>query len=940
MVNKTTVTCPQCLHINPAGTKVCELCDWSLVDQQGEQTVMPGQSAHPDQTFATAGKPPNEVHHDPDQTIAPGQSTEQTPKPQSLGEQQTFLLAGDLAHFEVLEILGQGGMGAVYHAQDKTLQRDVALKLLRPMAFISQANAAALLDEARMASKLNHPNIVTIYDVARAKDSNYIVMEWVNGKPLSEKIEADGMPVELAMKYARQMAEGLASAHQNYIIHRDIKPQNIMLTEDDNIKILDFGIAGLMHQMNEINDEINASDTVIGTPSYMSPEQARGMNLDQRSDIFSLGVVLYEMITGQRPFQGPSAVRITKSICAGEFTPVEQLKPDLPPRVVALVNKMLATQRDERWQSSSELAAEIQSIHSELTYRKNWWQRQHWLTRAAMLLPFIIALGWTTKDILFPASTQELIEQQLAEATKVAILPFDNISGDPLLQIFGDGLAVNLSTDLTKVASEMGETWIVPATEISRMPEVTPKSVADKYGVELILTGSMQHMGSTRLMVLNLLDAQSGQQLKTTELSIDAEDLFGGHSLIREQAMELLGWPMSDSLNAKFNAQRPQLDGAYKHYVEGRGYLYRYDQEGNLDNAMKSFKYALELEKGYIAALVGLAEVYQQQFLKTQDSDWLNDMLEIINELQVVDSTNHSINFLSAKLETNRGNFDLAATLYEKSINSNPSHLASYVGLANAISQSGDINDATEAYENAYNLAPNNWRVISEFGIFYYQHGMYKQAYSKFNRMVKLSPNNHYAYRALAASQYGMGDLEGAIENTQKAIDILPTDEAYSNLGAMLFSIKKYEESVTAFTKAIEIKSTEYLNWGNLADAYKVINDKKTEESFKRAAELAKKSLSINPNNSFTKACLSYYLANLGEFGQALKLAEQIGSENNGIENYMVALSYDVMNLTDKALEHLLWAIDKNYPRAEIIDSPLLSNLNKNAEFKRSIKGS
>ncbi len=461
MANKTNLTCPQCLHHNTADALQCSLCDWPLTQHQGDETVLPNPDSSMeviDQTIAPDVCSTDQA--DSDLTIAP---TVLVGRKKSAVETHTFNLAGDLAQFEIQEIIGQGGMGAVYHAKDRVLQRDVAIKMLRPVAASSRINTEALLDEARMASKLNHPNIVTIYDVARAENSNYIVMEWVDGQPLDELIPDDGLPLEKALEYACQIADGLNAAHQKYMIHRDIKPQNIMLSSQGSIKILDFGIAGLVnHQPDENDDTTKVLLTTpgVGTPSYMSPEQAKGLNLDQRSDIFSFGIVLYQMLSGQRPFVGKNMEAVKQSICSGDYIPIQEHLPELSIQVVKLVDKMLNVQKDERWQSSAELAEELHDINSELTHSKNWWQRRHWVSKVVMLLPFVLALGWTAKEIMFPASTQQLIERQLAEATKIAILPFENISGDPLIQLFGDGLAVNLGSDLAAIAQEQGNTWI------------------------------------------------------------------------------------------------------------------------------------------------------------------------------------------------------------------------------------------------------------------------------------------------------------------------------------------------------------------------------------------------------------------------------------------------------------------------------------------------
>ena len=929
--------CPQCHHHNEAQATVCELCDWPLT-LGSEETQVPALNAHKldlDQTID-----PNAISDenvDPDLTIAP--AVLRAEKSQ-VKQQKTFKLAGDLSQFEVIKVLGQGGMGMVYHAKDKTLGRDVALKMLRPIAG-NNFNTEALLDEARVASKLNHPNIVTIYDVARSENSNYIVMEWVDGQSLDELIPDDGLPLEVALSYACQVAEGLSSAHQKYIIHRDIKPQNIMLSEQSTLKILDFGIAGLIEHLSE-SDESKSSDEVqsnqttpsAGTPSYMSPEQAQGLNLDQRSDIFSFGLVFYQMLTGQRAFVGENAMTVKQAICQGDYIPLQEHKPDIPQNVVLLADKMLATAKNERWQSSAELATALKDMHQELTHSKNWWQRQHWAMRLAMLLPFILGLGWTVKDILFPVTTQQLIERQLAEANKIAILPFDNISGDPLIQIFGDGLAVNLGTDLAAIAQEQGNTWIVPATEISRMKEVTPKTLADKYGVDLILTGSLQHMGSTRLMVLNLLNAQTGQQVKTSEIQIDATQLFQGHDRIRQEALSLLEWTVPNELASQFERERPQLDGAYREYVQGRGYLYRYDQGGNLDKALLVFNSALAIDPQYESALVGLAEAQLRKFIRTNEVDWLDQVTQTIIKLNVVNPQNNQIDYLSAEVAMKRGEYQKAAGLYQSSIDKNASQIKFHTGLAKALKKLGKNQEAEKIHLNINRQVPNNWRVISDLGIFYFQVGDYIKAKNQFEKLSIMSPNNDLGVRNMAAAFYALGDLNNAIKYTEKAIALKPSDQAYTNLGTMYFAQGKYKESIPPFQKAVELKQHSYINWGNLADAYKLTGNKLSIESYQTAVLKAENSLEINSNDSTAIAGISYYLANLGDNERALFYAQKIDESNNGYDNFFVATAYDHLMMLPSALKHIKIAIQKKYPSEEILNTPFLKNVRAGDNFK------
>ncbi len=941
MVNKSISNCPQCLHQNSIDVSKCSLCDWPLISQELDETRMP--EAHGvDPNMTTAPNTASSESIDPDLTQAPmannpatGQNS--TSPGLSIAEKQTFHLAGDLAHFEIHEILGQGGMGAVYHAKDRTLHRDVAIKMLRPMMASGQFNTEALLDEARMASKLNHPNIVTIYDVARSKDSSYIVMEWVDGQALDELIPPEGLELVKALEYACQIADGLTNAHQKYIIHRDIKPQNIMLSSQNTIKILDFGIAGYINNdyVDDVdNGTLESSETSVGTPNYMSPEQSQGLNLDQRSDIFSFGIVLYQMLCGKRPFIGKTRSALKQAICNDDYIPIEQHKPELPTNIVQLLEKMLASKKDERWQSSAELAQALHDIHNELTYKKNWWQRRGWISKAAIILPFVLALGWSSKEILFPASTQQLIERQLQEATKIAILPFDNISGDPLLQLFSDGLAVNLGSDLSAIASHQGNTWIVPSTEISRMKDQSPKKVADKYGVNLILTGSIQHMGSTRLLVLNLLNGSDGQQLKTVEVSINADNLFQGHAKVRKQALDLLDWSIPKELKTKFNAQRPQLDGAYKAYVQGRGYLYRYDQSGNLDKSLNAFQKAIEIDNSYENAFVGLAEAKLIKFFKTKNNTWLDTMASTISKLKVLNPENSQVKYLYAEIAMQKGDYQNAITLFQESIQINKNHIKSLIGLANVYNKNGNIVKAEQIYKNTIQHFPNNWRVISDFGVFYYQNGKYNEALIQFKHLSQMSPNNDIVVRNMAGIYYSMGDVENAIYYTKQAIKLKPSGKAYTNLGTMYFSIKKYKESILAFEKAVELNDTDYINWGNLADAYKLTKNIKSIICYNNAISRATNILKSNSKNNITIADLSYYLANINNQEKAVFFASQIGINNSGLANYIVATAYDHMGMTDKTLLHLGISLDKNYSLEDILTTPLLKHVRNDKRFK------
>ncbi|MFK8011299.1 MAG: protein kinase [Marinicellaceae bacterium] len=913
MGNNVNLICPQCSHINPSSSSNCQTCNWQLINEQIDQTKYVSFEKFEAEFTINA----------------------QQVKQNKSSEFEQVKLINHLNDFDIHQVLGKGGMGTVYQASDKTLQRDVAIKILSN-DILESKYSDILLDEARMASKLNHTNIVTIYDVARSENNNYIVMEWVKGKPLSELIPDRGLPFITALYYAQQIAYGLSFAHEKYIVHRDIKPQNIMINNQDQIKILDFGIANLFNP-KENRSKSREPNKNLGTPQYMSPEQIQGIIPDHRSDIFSFGIVFYQMLCGENPFKGKDITTLYDSICSGNYIPIQQILPELPVRISKLVDKLLSPQRNERWQNTEELSQEIHAIYKEHTDKKNWWQSRHWLGKAAIILPFIFIISWSLQDILFPASTQQLLEKRLQEATKIAILPFDNISGDPEIQIFSDGLAVNLSSDLSAIASEKGNTWILPSSETRRIENLTPKSVSDKYGVNLILTGSIQHMGSTRLLVLNLLNASNGQPLKTTEININAEQLFQAHSLVREEALSLLNWSITENSLAKFNALRPQLDGAYKEYVKGRGYLYRYDQNNNLDKSMAAFKKAVKLDPSYQNAYIGMAEVIVLFFNRSMESHWLDDLTAIIDKLESINSNHNQINNLRANVAMKQGNYELAVQLYQSSIAQSPRLIQAKRGLARAYSKLGDNNNAEKIFNQVIQQAPNNWRLISDVGMFYFKNGNYNKSLNYFKKLIKISPNNHFGYTLTAAAYYSMDDLDNAIDFTKKSIELEPTDNAYSNLGTMLFSTGKYEDAIGAYKSALEISQDNYIIWGNLADAYKASEKPMSFSSYEQASELAQLSLKTNSNDSYTKSHLSYYLANLNNTADALFYASQINENNTGLENFITALTYEQLGMTEESIRHLVFAVDKNYPINEITNTPFLKKAKNNEKFSMII---
>ena len=879
---------------------------------------------------------------------------------------ETQLNHSSMAHFKIIDILGKGGMGAVYKAKDIVLERFVAMKMLRLHANAGADAESLILAEAKTISKLNHPNIVTVYDIARdtsggsnsgssgatsgisaeKSDANFIVMEWVNGQPLNNLIPAEGLPLKTVLDYAKQIIAALHCAHQQEIIHRDIKPQNIMVTSDGRIKVLDFGIAALMN----VEQQAPLLE-MSGSPQYMSPEQISGKACDARSDLFSLGIVLYEMFAGVKPFLGMNLAQISQAISQGQYTPLAKIKAenkasktqnlpaDLSSQFMVVVDKLLQVEPEQRFQSAEQLAAEINALDEKLNQKNSWWQQQHWLTKTVIVLPVIAVLAFSLRSVLFPPSTQELIARQLVESKKIAFLPFDNISGDPVLQIFSDGIATMLSSDLAEVGYQQGDgkTWVLPSSELRQLDDPSITGIYNKYGVDFIVTGSIQHMGSTRSVHLSLVNGSDGRQLKSTQLTINANQLFNAQTDIRQQVMALLAWHMPENLSEKFAQKKPAFDGAYKHYLQGQGYLYRFDHGDNINNAVQAFEKAIAIDSSYGDAYVGLAQSQRKSFVKTKDSSLLALMADTINNLSAVDENHILLSYLRAELKLNTGDYESAVKLFTESINLKNQFLSAYLGLSDAYMQLGKFSQAEQVLLTAYELMPNNSSVLLELGVFYLSNGSYSQAVEYFELLALHAPNNYLAYLNISVSYYLNDEINKAILAVQKSLKIHKSADGFANLGTYYFIQRKFNEAVIAYEQMISLNDNDFINWGNLADAYRFANNEKYIWAFQQALYLGEQALVLNPNNKYAIALLAYYSANLDKLNKVDFYAEQIGEKDLGENQFFIAAAYARLNMKEAAIKYLDFAINNNYSLAEISDSPLLDNLKDDAEFSQLI---
>ncbi len=493
--------------------------------------------------------------------------------------------SGDkISHYQILGKLGSGGMGEVYRARDSKLGRDVALKILPEQFAGDPERLARFQREARAVAALNHPNIVTLHSVEEADGVHFLTMELVEGKSLDRVIPASGMPVEQIIEIAGALVEALATAHEKGIVHRDLKPANVMVTGDGRVKVLDFGLAKETRAANPDDATLTSArqtgvGVVMGTPAYMSPEQALGLELDVRTDLFSFGAVLYEMATGRLAFPGQTTAAIHDAILNRQSLPVLSLNPDVPDELERIINKALEKDRNLRYQNASDLRADLQRLkrdsgsdktaitHLETTAVNRPLLARRWGLLAALTVVLIALAG--TSTFLYLRRGEQI--------DSIAVLPFANVSGDPNTEYLSDGISESLINSL----AQLPNLRVVPRSVAFRYKgkEVDPQKAGKDLNVRSILMGKVVQRGDSLNVQAELVDTEKVSQLWGAQYNRKLADI----QIVQEEITA----EISDKLRLRLTGQEQKLltkrptenAEAYQLYLKGLYYWNKRTEE-------------------------------------------------------------------------------------------------------------------------------------------------------------------------------------------------------------------------------------------------------------------------------------------------------------------------------------------------------------------------
>ncbi len=691
------------------------------------------------------------------------------------------MIGQTISHYRIIEKLGEGGMGIVYKAQDLTLDRLVALKFLPVHLTRSEEEKQRFIHEAKAASALDHPNICNIHEIDTTEDGQlFIAMSHYEGETLNKKVESEQLlPIAKVIEIAIQITQGLTRAHESHIIHRDLKPANIMITNREEVKILDFGLAIRAGQTR-----ITQESTTLGTIAYMSPEQAKGEEVDHRSDIWSLGVILYEILTGQLPFKGDYESAIIYSILNDSQESVTARRTGVPMELERILNKCLKKKPAERYQHTDELLSDLRLLLSEpgsSVSTVDPVKGSFNIKRLGFMIATVIIVAIFLYVIL------NLIPKESETYDSIAVLPLINLSGDRSQEYFSDGMTEAIISELANISALK----VISRTSVMQYRD-TNKSIpqiAEELDVDAILEGSVLRAGKKVRITVQLIQAMEDRHLWAKNYERKLQDiLFLQRAVAKDIAAEIR-IKLSENEKRTLQSAYQVNPLAYEEYLRG---LFHWNKrtKDDLQKSIQHYQKAIEIDDDYAEAYAGLAQTYivlvAWQFLDPNEGDtkasiFAKKALELNNNLP------SGYTALAATLE-GEWRWKEAEDFYKRAIDLSPNYSTAHQWYAELLSALGRHDEAVKEMQYALALDPLSMIINHNLGLIYYYAHDFHKAELQYKKTMELDENfgstDYFLYLNYLATE----DYDQAVKALQK---FFSTDDELKHYTAVVAEVYK-----------------------------------------------------------------------------------------------------------------------------------------------------
>lgn len=822
----------------------------------------------------------------------------------SIVEPKGMLRTGDrYAHYKILRQVGVGGMGEVYLAEDEKLDRRVAIKILNERFRKNDSHLQRFIREAKAASSLNHPNILIIHEIGVSDEANFIVSEFVEGRTLRDMIGGSDKTLNQVLDIAIQIAGALSAAHGAGIVHRDIKPENIVVRPDGYVKVLDFGLAKLLKPQELFIDGADetaiqnptAQGVIMGTVNYMSPEQAKAETVDQRTDIFSLGVVVYELLTGSTPFQGNSMSETFANLINAEPPPLARKTGNLPDELQRIVFKMLRKNRDERYQTCDELVSDLKALKENIAFdEKLGNSRADAANNATALLPSHTNLGLdartkaTSVSVAKTSPVRWILLALLAvtaigttyyfyagrnnsvsgERRSLAVLPFTNATQDANAEYLADGVSESIINNL----SQLSGLKVMSRNSSFRFKndQSDTRTIASRLNVDTLVTGDIKQLGDKLVINVHLINAADDSQIWGNQYVRTMTDVIAAQNEIAQAVAQNLKVKLTPSDAALLSKSYTQNAEAYQLYLRGRFHVFRLLPD-EIRQGIGYFQQAIDLDPNYALAYAGIADAYRA--------------LGIGSEVSPIDS------FAKSKAAANR-----------------------------AIEIDDALSDGHTALGMTMFWGDWDWAAAEK----------------QFRRAIELNPNDVSAHLFYAHLLSNTARHQEALREVKLARELDPLFPFAGALeGQFLFHAGKPDEALARLQQTLELAPNFWMPHLFVSMVYV------QKEMYPEALAEARKARALSSASTYSIALESYALAKMGNRGEAEKVLGEMMemSKTRGMPASHIAIAYNGLGDTEQALEWLEKGYSEHDPKMAFLKvDPKWNNLRSTPRFIQLIK--